>query len=156
LSLTISADTAALEGFLDDLGDAAEQAVRPAAQAAAQVLYHAVKRNVASIGRVTGNLDRSIYQVYSEDQSSEGVATYHVSWNHVKAPHGWLVENGHIQEFRVYLGKDGRLYTDKRHPLPEPKHVGAKPFVRPAQAQFPQALDAAEAELLKRINGSDS
>jgi len=156
MSMTIRADTAALESLLDGLGDDVEAAARPAAQAGAQVLYNAVKVNVASIGRVTGNLANSIYQVYSKDESGRGVATYHVSWNHRKAPHGWLVENGHLQRWKVYLGKDGKWYTDKKAPLPEPKHVAARPFVRPAQALFPQAVDAAEAELLKRIDGSKS
>ncbi|MEI5998237.1 HK97 gp10 family phage protein [Paraburkholderia bengalensis] len=144
---------AGIDSLLDELADNAEAAVRPAAQAAAQVLYDAVMRNVASIGRVTGNLQNSIYQVYSRDDSAEGRATYHVSWNHRKAPHGWLVENGHLQKYKVYLGRDGKWYTDKKAPLPAPRHVGARPFVRPAQAQFPAALDAAVAELLKRING---
>lgn len=156
MSLTISANTGALESFLDELGDKAEEAARPAAQAGAQVLYDAVKRNVASIGRVTGNLANSIYQVYSTDQSGDGMATYHVSWNHRIAPHGQLVENGYLQRYKVYLGRDGKWYTDKNAPLPEPKQVGARPFVRPAQALFPQALDAAQAELLKRIDGSGS
>lgn len=156
MSLTISADTDALDSLLDALADEAEAAARPAAQAGAQVLYDAVMRNVASIGKVTGNLGRSIYQVYSKDESGPGSATYHVSWNHVKAPHGWLVENGHLQRYKVYLGKDGKWYTNKNAPLPEPKHVGARPFVRPAQALFPQALDAAEAELRKRIGGGGS
>lgn len=156
MSLTITSNTDALDSLLDELADGAEAAARPAAQAGAQVLYDAVMRNVASIGNVTGNLSRSIYQVYSKDQSGEGIATYHVSWNHVKAPHGWLVENGHLQRYKVYLGKDGKWYTNKSAPLPVPKHVGARPFVRPAQAMFPQALDAAEAELLKRINGVGS
>ncbi|MEM5384141.1 HK97 gp10 family phage protein [Paraburkholderia phymatum] len=153
MSLTINANLGGIESLLDELADNAEEAARPAAQAAAQVLYDAVKLNVASIGRVTGNLDRSIYQVYSRDDSAQGRATYHVSWNHKKAPHGWLVENGHLQKYKVYLGKDGKWYTDKKAPLPSPKHVGARPFVRPAQARFPAALDAAVAELLKRING---
>lgn len=156
MSLTISVNTDALDNLLDALGDEAEAATRPAAQAGAQVLYDAVMRNVASLGKVTGNLGRSIYQVYSKDQSGQGHATYHVSWNHVKAPHGWLVENGHLQEWVSYVGKDGKWYTDKRALLKEPRHIGAKPFVRPAQALFPQALDAAEAELIKRINGGGS
>lgn len=156
MSLTITVNTDALDSLLDELADQAEEAARPAAQAGAQVLYDAVARNVASIGKVTGNLARSIYQVYSKDQSGPGSATYHVSWNHRIAPHGQLVENGYVQRYKVYMGKDGNWYTNKNAPLPEPKHVGARPFVRPAQALFPQALDAAELELRKRINGGGS
>jgi hypothetical protein len=156
MSMTITANIAGIDSLLDQLADTAEEAARPAAQAGAQVLYDAVKRNVAAIGRVTGNLDRSIYQVYSADESEQGKATYHVSWNHIKAPHGGLVENGHIQRFKVYLGKDGKWYTDKKAPLATPRQVGAHPFVRPAQAQFPQAVDAAVAELTKRIDEVNS
>jgi hypothetical protein len=152
VSFTIKANLAGVDALFDQLGDVVEEAARPAAQAGAQVLYDAVKRNVASIGRVTGNLDEAIYQVFSKDESGPSRATYHVSWNHRKAPHGWLVENGHFQRFKVYLGKDGKWYTDKRSPLLEPKHVSARPFVRPAQALFPEAMKAAEAELLKRVN----
>ncbi|WP_250501969.1 HK97 gp10 family phage protein [Caballeronia sp. AZ7_KS35] len=152
MSLTIKANLAGVDALFDQLGDEVEEAARPAAQAAAQVLYDAVMLNVASLGRVTGNLAQSIYQVYSKDESGPARATYHVSWNHRKAPHGWLVENGHFQKYAVYLGKDGKWYTNKKAPLPEPKHVAARPFVRPAQALFPQAMKAAEAELLERIN----
>ena len=43
-----------LESVLDELGDQAEAAARPAAQAAAQVLYDQVKQNVAAIPQQTG------------------------------------------------------------------------------------------------------
>lgn len=174
-SFSIKMDTSSLDALLDELGDRAEAAVRPAAQAAAQVLYDEVKRNVASIRRVTGNLDGSIYQAYSQGNSAPGKATYHVSWNSKKAPHGWLVENGHMQRYMYYQdnqgrvrpmvrpGMDGKPRPGRRAsqaqkdayyvPLPGgPRHVAARPFVRPAQASFPKALDAAEAELLRRIN----
>ncbi|MNS19685.1 hypothetical protein D3C72_514080 [compost metagenome] len=175
-SFSISADLSSLDRLLDQLGDEVEAATRPAAQAAAQVLYDEVKRNVAGIGKVTGNLERSIYQAFSASNSASGKATYHVSWNHRKAPHGWLVENGHMQRYRSYQDNQGRVRTMVRPgmdgtlrpgrrasqaekdayyvPLPGgPRHVAARPFVRPAQASFPKALEAAEAELLKRING---
>lgn len=93
-------DLSSLDALMEDLGDSAEAAARPAAQAAAQVLYDAVVRNVAQLGRSTGKLSSSIYQVYSEDHSGPGRATYHISWNHRKAPHGHLVEFGYIQRYR--------------------------------------------------------
>jgi hypothetical protein len=174
-------DTGALDSLIDELGNDAEAAARPAAQAAIQVLYEAVRQNVSALGRKTGNLYDSIYQAYSEDKSAPGKATYHVSWRTARssalpiAPHGHLIEYGHIQRYAVYVGKDGQWHTavrpemrGKKKPrrgasqaekdayyLPRPGgpvQWMAKPFVRNAASRFPQALDAAEAELLKRIN----
>jgi len=174
MSFTIKADTSGLNSFLDELEGVVDEAVRPAAQAGTQVLYDEVQKNVSRIGKKTGNLAASIYQVYSKDGSGPGYATYHVSWNTKKAPHGHLVEYGHIQRYASYVGRDGKWYTAKR---PEargkkkpgknasqaerdayyvlrpggPAQIAAQPFVRPAAAKFPQALNAAEAELMKRI-----
>src|SRR5205085_5719958 len=66
-----------------------------------------------------GALKASIYQVFSKDNSGSGHATYHVSWNAKKAPHGHLVEFG-----------------TSRAP--------AHPFLRPAyDAKVTAALEAA-------------
>jgi HK97 gp10 family phage protein len=138
--------------MLDALATDVEAAVRPAAQAGAQVLYDAVKLNVSRIGVVSGNLSRSIYQVYSKDKSGKGFATYHVSWNHIKAPHGHLVEYGHVQRYQTYKGKDGKWRTNKKKPLAQPRHVAARPFVRPAMAKFPDAVAAMETELMRYLN----
>lgn len=129
---------------------------RPAAQAGAEVLYRAVLQNVNALGRKTGNLAASIYQAFSENNSTEttagySLATYHVSWNARKAPHGHLVEFGHIQKYKVYLGKDGNWYTNKKAPLPVPVHVAARPFIRPAMALFPQARQAMVERLLQGV-----
>lgn len=148
---TITCDTDALDRMLDALATDVEEAVRPAAQAGAQVLYNAVKGNVAKIGSVSGSLQRSIYQAYSKDNSGEGRATYHISWNAAKAPHGHLVEYGHIQKYTVFVGKDGKWRTDKLNPLETPRQVAARPFVRPAMAMFGAAQSAAIDELLRRI-----
>lgn len=153
MSLTINVDTSALDSLMDGLADDVEGAVRPAAQAAAQVLYNEVQSNVAKIGKVTGNLSRAIYQAYSKDNSSDARAVYHVSWNARKAPHGHLVEYGHVQRYQVYLGRDGKWYTNKAKKLAAPQQVGARPFVRPAMAKFDAAMDAAKAELMRRIDG---
>lgn len=154
MSLTINCDLSALDALIDGLGDKVEGAIRPAAQAGAQVLYNEVKKNVAAIGKVTGNLDSSIYQAYSRDNSEDGQrATYHISWNHRKAPHGHLVEYGHIKSFHVFMGKDGRWYTDKKRPLNNPVQVAARPFIRPAMAKFDLAMEAAKAELFRHIDG---
>ena len=65
-----------------------DDAVRPAAQAGAQVLYDEVVKNVAAIGVKTGNLKRSIYQVYSAQNDNKKKALYYISWNSKKAPNG--------------------------------------------------------------------
>jgi hypothetical protein len=169
----LSVDMTSLNAMLHEMGDQAEAAVRPAAQAAAQVLYEEVKSNVDAIGRKTGNLSNAVYQAYSDQRSGPGFATYAVSWNHSKAPHGGLVEFGHIQRYVSYVGSDGNWYTAVRPsmrgkpkpkrrasqaekdayyvPLAAPKQIAARPFVRNAQSKFPQAAAAAEAELLRRI-----
>lgn len=169
----VSVDLGSLAGLMDSLGDKADEAARPASQAAIQVLYVEIKRNVAAIGQKSGNLERSIYQVFSRDNSGEGKATYQASWNTRKAPHGHLVEFGHIQRYVTYMGRDGNFYTavrpgmrGKRKPsrkasqsvkdayyvtLPTPKQIAAKPFVRPAASKFPAAADAAEKVLRDKI-----
>lgn len=169
----LSVGMAGVYAMLDDMGDRAEAAARPAAQAASQVLYDEVKRNVAAIPHKTGKLDSSIYQVYSQANSGEGRATYHISWNHRKAPHGHLVEFGHVQRYVSYIGSDGNWYTAKRAgtagmrkpgrgasqaakdayyvPLATPKQVRAEAFVRRAQVKFPQAEAAAADALYREI-----
>jgi hypothetical protein len=165
-TFTVAADLSGIEAFIDALGDKAVKAARPAAQAAAQVLYDEVKKNVAALRRVTGNLDKSIYQAFSKSNSGKGVATYHVSWNHKVAPHGWIVENGYLQRYRYYKGADGKIrpmvrpgMDGKPRParsasqaakdayyvtLPAPIQVPAKAFVRRAIDKFPVAALAAE------------
>ncbi len=125
---------------------------RPAAQAGVQVLYEAVKANAQRITPKTGKLAASIYQVYSRDQSQNGRQVYHVSWNARKAPHGHLVEYGHLQRYATVIDEEtGRYFTFKKRPLAQPRQVAARPFVRPAMAQFPQALEAAEAKFFEEL-----
>jgi len=144
-SFAMHVDLAGLESTIQDMQTKVQDAARPAAQAAAQVLYDQAKQNAAAIGRVTGKLSAAIYQAYSQDHSRPGVATYHVSWNASKAPHGHLVEFGHIQRYKVYLGKDGKWHTNKRAPI-APRHVAARPFLRPAWDHIDRAMAAAEAK----------
>ena len=145
----------AFGGFEDFIASEEQKiidAARPAAQAGAQVLYDAVKNNVAALGKKTGNLDRSIYQAFSEDKSGPGKAVYHISWNAKKAPHGHLVENGYIKKWEVVLSKKtGKWITLKNRPLATPVHIPGKYFVRRAQDHFPQAYEAMRAEFLRRI-----
>jgi hypothetical protein len=98
----------ALQG-LDDLQAACEEDVRPAAQAGAQVYYDEarVRVPVRKSARVykgktyqPGALKAAIYQAYSKDNSAKGRATFHISWNARKAPHGHLIEHGHWTKTR--------------------------------------------------------
>ena len=173
-TFTIDFDQAGLNEFIDQLGDDAEQAIRPAAQAAAQVLYDRVKLNVQALGRVTGNLDSAIYQAYSPENSQDGLrAQYNVSWNAKKAPHGHLVEYGYMQRYRYYQdnqgeirpmvrpGMEGKPRPSRRASLAQkaayyvtldtPKQIPGKAFVRSAASAMPEAYKAAEDELIRRL-----
>jgi HK97 gp10 family phage protein len=138
----MSFDPTLLEQKLDEITKETFSATRKAAQAGAQVLYDEVRLNVNKIKKVTGNLDRSIYQAFSEDKSwatgyevnglpAYEKAIYHVSWNAKEAPHGHLVEYGHVVKFKPYLGSDGNWYTSKSPTGNEGKQY-AQPFLRPA------------------------
>lgn len=169
----LSVDLSALHSVLDGMADKADSAARPAAQAAAQVLYEAVLGNARQLGQKSGKLVGSIYQVFSHDNSGPGRATYHVSWNHRKAPHGGLVEFGYVQRYQVHVRSDGTWFTvvrpEKRGtpkprrgasqaekdayyvPLASPRQVAAKSFVRRATSVFPAAEAAATQRLLDEI-----
>ena len=151
-SFSCEFDLAGFLGQIDEMDGQLTSAIRPAAQAGAQVLYDEVKRNVRKLKRHTGNLDSAIYQVFSKSQSNDLHSIYHVSWNRSKAPHGHLVEFGHLQRYEVsYDPQTKRFTTHKDRPLPTPKLVAAKPFLRPAMAKFPAAMQAAKAVILKKM-----
>lgn len=157
MTFAIRLNLAGLDAALDAQHEKVQKAIRPAAQAGAQVLYDAVLANVRAIGRKTGNLASAIYQVYSAESIEGQKATYHVSWNHRKAPHGRLVEYGHIQKYAAYVGKDGKWYTAKKNgkPVPlasGPRQVAPKSFVRPAAAQLPVAEQAMRERFLLEVN----
>lgn len=151
-AFSLRVNLADLNAQLDADAEAMEAAARPSAQAAAQVLYNEVKRNVARLKRHTGNLDRSIYQAFSKDNSGPGQATYHVSWNARKAPHGHLVEYGHLQRYEITFDPaTQRFTTHKDRPLAQPKQVAARPFIRPAVSKFEAAMDAATEALFAQL-----
>lgn len=163
-TLTYTANTSKLEDYLARCADRADKVIRPAAQAGAQVIYNRVKLNVSRLGKFTGNLDRSIYQVYS-DQSTPERAVYHVGWNTKKAPHGVNVEFGHKIWYEYYKDSKGairpRVRPDKiGTPPPKkgdsraarqyyvlreggPKQSAPKSFLREARSVFPDAYRAA-------------
>ena len=173
MSLKINVDLSSLNSLITELGNQAAAAIRPASQAAAQVLYDRAKGNVRRIGKKTGKLERSIYQAYSKTQSNESRAVYEVSYNASTAPHGGLVEYGHIQRYVIYKTKNGQ-YRPLVRPemrgksklgkgsstaakdayyvlLPVPKQVAAQPFLRPVIDHFDEAVSAARVALSARI-----
>ena len=111
-TFSVNVNTAGIDALMNGLAGSADEAARPAAQAGAQVFYDEVKRlapkskkghwfhgtsfkiNGKKYWFESGTLSRAIYQVYSRDKSGAGVATYHVAWNHQKAPYGFMVEFG--------------------------------------------------------------
>lgn len=164
-------DLSDVESLFADLGDAAEDAARPAAQAAAQVFYDAAKANVAALGRVTGNLASSIYQAFSRDNSGQGRATYHVSWNAKDAQHGGLVEYGYWQRYKYRPDGMGPMVRPSMESRPHPTrhssreykdayfvprdggpvYVPGKAFMRRALGVAPQATEAATDVLLQAL-----
>jgi hypothetical protein len=150
-NFSVKVDLTGALAQLDNIESKALAAVRPAAQAGAQVFYDEVKLNVGRIKPKTGNLAASIYQAYSKDNSNETLSTYHISWNARKAPHGHLVEFGHFQRFKQYVGSDGKWYTTK---IPiAPRQVGARPFIRPAfDTKRLAALQAVESRWLAEVD----
>lgn len=179
-TVTIWADMSSFDSLLDQLGDDVEAAPRPAAAAAALVLYEEVRSNVRKMGTKSGNLLASIYRTLSESNSPPGKATYHIGWRTsgagIKAPHGHLLEYDHIRRYASYLGKDGNWYTavrpsmrNKKKPNRRasqavkdayyvplkggPQQIAGKRFVRNAASKFPQAVAAAEAKLYEILGG---
>lgn len=119
--MSFSFDLAAFERSVNATKEQMHKAVRPAAQAGAQVIYSMAKANASMLrsdrehwfyGTAAknapkgqkkalaygpfkpGSLYESIYQAYSKDNSSSTRATYHVSWNRDKAPYAAMVEFG--------------------------------------------------------------
>ena len=123
------------------------KAIRPAAQAGAQVLYDEVRvrvpqsaEGVAHIfknksgGRYlyySGDLKKAIYQKHSPEYSIDGAHVYHVSWRKSGVdgvPYGYMVEYGTAK----WKGK---------------------PFLRPAyEAKKQAALDAADKVLGQKLD----
>lgn len=160
-AITMSAADLGLEALADD----ALAASRPSAQAGAQVLYDQVKANVARLRRVTGNLADSIYQAFIDGDATPGRSGYRVSWNKKKAPHGFLVEFGHLQRYEIARDERGRMFPMVRPEMqgqPKPKRsapqsvkdayyvprkggplqIPAKAFLRSAVSRMPQAQAA--------------
>lgn len=118
-----------------------EQVLAAGAAAAAKVIYDEAKIN-ASRHRQSGKLAEAIYRAYSASRSGPDVATYHVSWNKRKAPHGHLIEYGHFQRYQAVLLDSGEWISLKNRPLPAPRWVPPRPFIRPAADRMRDAVKA--------------
>lgn len=110
--MNVTFDTSGLRAGLEKRIEMMNAARRPAAQAAAQVIYDAARVNVPVSAKGhwfhgtqfrvngtkyyfdAGSLRDAIYQVYSADNSGPLKDTYHVAWNHRKVPYGFMVEFG--------------------------------------------------------------
>lgn len=116
--------------FLDNLGldklkeQIQEEVAMSGVAAMALVLYEEVRQRVPV---KTGLLKEAIYRTYSKDQSTGTLKTYHISWNHKKAPHGHLVEFGSSRS-------------------------AANPFLRPAfDARGRAAIEAGRRRMRERL-----
>lgn len=145
-----------IAGYLEQLGETVQEAIRPVAYAGAKVIYDRVLMNVAGIGIKTGNLRSAVYHAYAKEASTPGKREmYRISWNVTKAPHGRLLEWGWVQRYAAYMGKNGKYagnwYTDKSKPLDTPIQHPGLAFIRRAHAALPEAQEAMRQELEKRL-----
>lgn len=69
--ISMNIDMSEFNALIKDLGEGIEDAIRPAAQAGAQVIYDQVKVNVNSIGVKSGNLRKAIYQAFDNQASTD-------------------------------------------------------------------------------------
>lgn len=116
---------------------AAGQAYRDDAKARAPIYDQSDSLMAAGVEfttpRIPGTLRDAIYLAYSQNRSAPqiGMAVYSVTWNARKAPHGHLVEFGHMGTNMLVKGKNGK-YVPTNAKLLKPVRVSAKPFLRPA------------------------
>jgi hypothetical protein len=106
-TLAVSFNSAHINAAIDQLGHKAVQASREGARQGGEHMFYQARLEcpVSAEAHVfyghggkypfePGNLRNSIYMVYSKDHSSATRSTYHIAWNHQKAPYGFMVEFG--------------------------------------------------------------
>lgn len=117
-TISVTTDLSAFNEMIRDVVSASRDAVTPAAEAGAKIVYDATyhatpvsdkghwftgynykdRAGKKGTGKRywfnSGNLRRSLYSVLSADNTGPGVTTYHVSWNYTKAPYAYMVHNG--------------------------------------------------------------
>lgn len=136
--ITVEFDFSSIAAKLDKVTEAAQEAVRPAAQAGAQVFYDEVKLRAPESAKAhstknkkltyqPGNLKKAIYQAFADKQSTDDRAVYRISWNKDKAFYGRFIEFG-------------------------TSRMPARPFLRPAfDAMQSRAVEAVEAKMFERL-----
>lgn len=143
-SFGVTLDLKAIQDWVDAMQADVQQALRPAAQAGAEVLYRQVLANVPVGQRGhwfhgtsfrkngtkywfdSGTLRRAIYQAYASQESGPWRPVYSVGVNPRRAPYAYMVELGTVR-------------------TPPVKYIGR------ARAQYPQALDAVQQTFFQRL-----
>ena len=74
-----------------------------------------------------GTLRDAIYRVYSPEKSNDTLKMYRVSWNHTKAPHGFMVEFG-------------------------TSRAAARPFMGPSLSRLDDAIAAGKTRMAKKLD----
>lgn len=136
--------SSALAGLERLAGEARVSLARSMAVAGGQVFRDEAKLRAPV---ETGRLRDSIYLAFRDGKSTDQQVMYSVTWNSKKAPHGHLLEFGHWQPYKVVRKPDGSYVSVKSQPLPAPKWVPARPFLRPA---LDAAMSRAREAMLKR------
>jgi hypothetical protein len=123
-----------------------------------RVIYEEVKLNTSKVdspgapdglpGMLTGNLHRSIFWAKRKSESTDSRAVYIVSFRHKGSAggggnHGFMVEFGYIQKYKVIRLKNGEWRTLKNVPLAVPKKIAPRPFMRPSLSRMPYAAQLA-------------
>lgn len=126
--MTVKFDAEDILDGLDALTDDTYKVARSMGVAAAIAVRDEAKANVRSR---SGKLRASLYVAFDSEGSTRTRVRYGVSWNRTKAPHGHLVEFGHVRtNVRVQL-PNGQWITTKEK-LEKPEFVPARPFLRRA------------------------
>jgi len=124
--------SAGLDGFFDDIKG---KILLSGVAAMARVIYNEVKLNTSGVrkggpgdppGQVTGTLNKAIYRVYAESDSTDDRKIYRVSVNKRTAPHWHLVEFG-------------------------TSRMAARPYIRPAFDRVPEAIVIGMRRMRERI-----
>lgn len=158
-SLSATADTSkALAGLERLVGENREHLARSMAVAGGKVFRDEAKARAPVGGDLSvaehqngesnnpGTLRAAIYLAYKGDVSTSDEVVYSVTWNKKLAPHGHLIEFGHWQTHKAYIGSDGFWYSSPAK-LAQPRWIAAHPFLRPA---FEAARSRAYAAMIER------
>ena len=177
LQLDCKIDVSSLRNVLQGLDAKIDAAIRPAAQAGAQVFYNEAVMRAPS---KSGTLKSAMYQKFVPEESADGVrATYKVSWRTglgkgetglPTAPHAALIEYGWWQRYAVYTGSDGQWYTAVRPEMrskPAPKRRASQaekdayyvprkggPVFHPPKSFIRSAYEAKQAAALEAVKAT--